>query len=67
MNLAKNCCHHTECNEVYFESDYVLPINLDGEIIETNRMSFGLVKGGLNFIMPKGLKIEGLSEKVATV
>lgn len=47
-----DCCHHTDCEKMYFESDYILPVNLDGEIVETNRMEFSLVKQALNFVLP---------------
>ncbi|MBE6732495.1 MAG: YegS/Rv2252/BmrU family lipid kinase [Ruminococcaceae bacterium] len=52
------CCKHTDCEKMYFESDYKLPVNLDGEIVETDRMSFSIVKNGLNFIMPNTLPID---------
>lgn len=51
-----DCCYHTDCEEMYFESDYVLPVNLDGEIVEANRMQFGIVKKALNFVLPDGVK-----------
>lgn len=48
-----SCCKLLECEEMYFESDFMLPVNLDGEILETNRMEFKLVKNAIKFVLPK--------------
>lgn len=58
-----SCLEHTDCKEMYFESDYVLPVNLDGEIIETNRMQFSLVSNAINFIVPKGVDCDFIGKK----
>lgn len=38
-----------------FTSDKPIPVNLDGEIIETTNMKFELVKSAVKFVIPKGI------------
>ena len=38
-----------------FFSDKPIPVNLDGEIIESKHMKFKLVKNAVKFVVPKGL------------
>jgi len=57
-----SCCRLQNCEEMYFESDSVLPVNLDGEIVETDKMHFSLVKEGLNFILPLRVKIKSVAK-----
>lgn len=45
-------CTLKECESMEFTADYPVPVNLDGEIIETMQMSFSIVKGGIKFIVP---------------
>ena len=52
---ALSCCQLKECEEMYFESNEELPVNLDGEIIVTDKMHFSLKKNALEFIVPKSL------------
>lgn len=60
-----SCLEHTDCKEMYFESDYLLPVNLDGEIVVTNRMQFSLVSNAIKFIIPKGVNCDFIKEKTA--
>ena len=60
-----SCLKHIDCNEMYFESDYILPVNLDGEIIETDRMEFSIVKDAIKIVIPKGVKCEFKGKKTA--
>ncbi|MDD6478570.1 MAG: diacylglycerol kinase family lipid kinase [Oscillospiraceae bacterium] len=60
-----DCCTIRSCNEMYFEADKPLPVNLDGETIETDCMKFSLLKSGLKFIIPKGELAE--NETLATL
>lgn len=40
------------CNSMEFTSEKPVPVNLDGEIIESNHMKFSIIKGGVNFVLP---------------
>lgn len=60
-----DCCTVKNCEEMYFKSEKPLPVNLDGETIETDCMHFALVKRGLKFIIPKGELVE--NEALATL
>ena len=50
-----DCCTLKNCNSMEFTSDKPIPVNLDGEIIETKHMKFELVKSGVKFVIPKGI------------
>ena len=54
-------CTLGKCNSMYFTSDTPIPVNLDGEIIETKSMSFEIVKSAVNFAVPKGVKAKLLT------
>ena len=38
-----------------FRAERPIPVNLDGEIIETTSMKFELVKNAVKFVLPKGV------------
>ena len=42
-----------------FTSETAVPVNLDGEIVETKSMVFKIVKNAIDFVVPKGM--EGLN------
>lgn len=48
-------CELKRCEGMEFNSDTAVPVNLDGEIIESKHMKFSIVKGGVNFILPKSV------------
>ncbi len=48
-------CHISNCNTMEFWSDKPVPVNLDGEIVETTHMMFSIVKSAVKFIVPKGI------------
>ncbi|MBR3144788.1 MAG: diacylglycerol kinase family lipid kinase [Clostridia bacterium] len=50
-------CHLKRCGSMEFWSDKPIPVNLDGEIIETTNMLFSIVKDAVNFILPAGIKL----------
>lgn len=50
-----DCCTLKNCTSMEFTSDKPIPVNLDGEIIETDHMKFELVKGAVKFVIPKGI------------
>ncbi len=56
-----NYCTTAECSEMEFNSDIPIPVNLDGEIIETTSMKFKIVKNAVKFIIPKGVKAKLLT------
>ena len=39
-----------------FTAEKPIPVNLDGEIIETVNMKFELVKSAVKFVVPSGIK-----------
>lgn len=43
------------CNSMEFTSEKPVPVNLDGEIIESNHMKFSIIKGGVNFVLPRSV------------
>lgn len=47
------CCTLKKCECMEFTSDKPIPVNLDGEIIETTHMRFELVKSAVRFVVPK--------------
>lgn len=57
------CCHLNSCSSMEFISEKPIPINLDGEIVVKNRMRFELVKNGVKFVVPRGIKILNVEEK----
>lgn len=48
-------CTLKRCESMEFHSDIPIPVNLDGEIIETCNMRFSIVKKGIKFVVPKGV------------
>lgn len=49
-------CSMARCKSMEFESDQPIPVNLDGEIIETKKMRFELVEKAINFVIPQSVK-----------
>ncbi len=50
-----DCCTLKRCTSMEFTAEKPIPVNLDGEIIETTHMKFELVKSAVKFILPKGI------------
>ena len=50
-----DCCTLKNCESMEFWSDKPIPVNLDGEIIETKSMKFELVKKAVKFVIPRGI------------
>ena len=50
-----DCCTLKNCESMEFWSDKPIPVNLDGEIIETKYMKFELVKKAVKFVIPRGI------------
>ncbi len=48
-----NICSLSRCNSMEFTSEKEIPVNLDGEIIETNHIKFEIVKKAVKFILPQ--------------
>ena len=48
-------CTLKRCEEMEFTADKPVPVNLDGEIIESKSMKFSLVKNGIKFILPRSV------------
>ena len=51
-----DCCTLKNCHSMEFTSEKPIPVNLDGEIIETAHMKFELVKSAVKFVIPSGIK-----------
>lgn len=49
-------CILKECHSMEFSSKIPIPVNLDGEIIETDEMKFEIVKEALSYIIPVGVE-----------
>jgi len=54
-------CSTGKCKSMSFTSSIPIPINLDGEIIEATSMTFEIIKKGIKFIIPKGVKAKLLT------
>ncbi len=50
-----DCCTLKNCTSMEFTAEKPIPVNLDGEIIESTNMKFELVKGAVKFVLPKGI------------
>lgn len=50
-----DCCTLKNCTSMEFKSTKPIPVNLDGEIIETTNMKFELVKNGVKFVLPRSI------------
>ncbi len=50
-----SCCQLRECEEMCFEAESKLPVNLDGEIVVTDKMHFSLKRNALEFVVPRSL------------
>ena len=51
-----DCCTLKTCHSMEFSSDIAIPVNLDGEIVEAKEMRFEIVKKGISFVIPRGVK-----------
>lgn len=59
--LNLDYCKVSDCCSMSFNSDTPIPVNLDGEIVETKSMKFEIVKNAIKFIIPKGVKVKMLT------
>ena len=50
-----DCCTMKKCSYMEFTSEKPIPVNLDGEIIESTGMKFELVKNAVKFVLPKSI------------
>ncbi|MDO4607745.1 MAG: YegS/Rv2252/BmrU family lipid kinase [Clostridia bacterium] len=48
-------CSLSRCESMEFTSEKPIPVNLDGEIIETTHIKFQLVKKAVKFVLPTGI------------
>lgn len=48
-------CTLRRCETMEFTSDIPVPVNLDGEIIESTNMKFRIIKGGVKFNLPRSV------------
>ena len=52
-----DCCHLSNCKSMEFTSEIPIPINLDGEIVVSKSMRFEIIKKGIKFVLPKGIRL----------
>ena len=50
-----DCCTMKKCSYMEFTAEKPIPVNLDGEIIESTGMKFELVKNAVKFVLPKSI------------
>lgn len=50
-----DCCTLRHCTSMEFNAERPIPVNLDGEIIETTNMKFELVKSAVKFVLPRSI------------
>ncbi|MBO4694114.1 MAG: YegS/Rv2252/BmrU family lipid kinase [Clostridia bacterium] len=48
-------CTLSRCESMEFTADEPVPVNLDGEIIESKHMRFSLISGGIRFNLPRSV------------
>ncbi len=48
-----DCCQLKNCSSMDFSASKPIPVNLDGEIIESAKMHFEIIKKGIKFNLPK--------------
>ena len=48
-------CTLRHCTSMEFNAEKPIPVNLDGEIIETKHMKFELVKSAVKFVLPRSI------------
>lgn len=56
-----DCCTLKNCSSMEFTAEKPIPVNLDGEIIETKSMRFEIVKNAVRFVIPVGVKTKLLT------
>ena len=52
-HVGLDICKIGNCRKVEIEADKPAPINMDGEITYSNKVSFEIVKKGIKLILPK--------------
>lgn len=57
-------CKLRDCSSMSFTSETAVPVNLDGEIIETKSMAFKIIKNAIEFVVPKGIKNLNVNKKL---
>lgn len=55
LHRSLDYCTLKKCETMEFWAKTPVPVNLDGEIIETKHMTFSLEKGGVKFILPESI------------
>lgn len=55
MHKKLDCCTLKNCTSMEFVSDKPIPVNLDGEILESCNMRFELVKNAIKFVVPQSI------------
>ena len=55
LHASLDYCTLKRCKSMEFTANTPVPVNLDGEIIETENMSFSLIKNGIKFILPSSV------------
>ncbi len=54
-HTALSYCEYGNCTSMVIEADTPFPLNLDGEIIMRDKVSFEIVKKAVRFIVPRAL------------
>ena len=54
-HIGKPYCKFGNCSSMEFESEKPMPVNLDGEVIYTDKIKFEIIKNGMKFIVPSSL------------
>lgn len=57
-----DCCTLKNCTCMEFISEKPIPVNLDGEILETTNMKFELVKNAVKFVLPQSVSVKMLTK-----
>lgn len=61
-------CTMRECESMEFCADSPIPVNLDGEIKETAKMRFEIVRKAVSFILPEGIaELDDLCKDISKI
>ena len=55
LHAPLDYCDLRRCESMEFTAEKPLPVNLDGEILESRDMKFSIVKGGVKFVLPRSV------------
>lgn len=62
LHASLGYCHLKRCKKMEFSAEKPIPVNLDGEIIEIEKMEFSLIEKALDFVIPSTVNVKMLTK-----